>query len=214
MRVVLVVVVEPPGDLPKHCSSVRQWLYASVVALECFDEGFSDAVRLRAVHRGEAWHQAEGGGEVERLPRGERTAIVGHSTACGAWIVTKRSSTASSIRSRTVEPLMPAPATACQASTSRSWASMTKTMRTISPFQQMRPADPDRRSNSCGSAQGRGMCKTLIVHPNAVSSVVEQRFCIRFRAYFPRSGCPPACSVVYRICINRQEGVGPSIGPC
>ena len=77
MRVVLVVVVEPPGDLPKHCSSVRQWLYASVVALEGFDEGFSDAVRLRAVHRGEAWHQAEGGGEVERLPRGERTAIVG-----------------------------------------------------------------------------------------------------------------------------------------
>src|SRR4029453_7271516 len=60
-----------------------------------------------------------------------------HSTACGAWIVAKRSSTASSIRSRTIEPLTPTPATACQASTSRSWASMTKTMRTISPFQQV-----------------------------------------------------------------------------
>src|SRR5262245_15751109 len=42
-----------------------------------------------------------------------------HSTACGAWIVAKRNSTAYSIRSRTIEPLTPAPATACQASTSR-----------------------------------------------------------------------------------------------
>src|SRR5262249_9434781 len=42
-----------------------------------------------------------------------------HSTACGAWIVAKRNSTACSIRSRTIEPLTPAPATACQASTSR-----------------------------------------------------------------------------------------------
>src|SRR5262245_9505717 len=44
VRVALVVIVEPPGDLPEHRSSIRQWMYASVVALECFDEGFSDAV--------------------------------------------------------------------------------------------------------------------------------------------------------------------------
>jgi hypothetical protein len=42
--VALVVIVEPPGDLPEHRSSIRQWMYASIVALECFDEGFSDAV--------------------------------------------------------------------------------------------------------------------------------------------------------------------------
>ena len=77
MRVVLVVVVEPSGDLPEHRSSVRQRVYASVVALEGFDEGFGDAVGLRALHRREAWHQAEGGGEVARLPGGVRTAIVG-----------------------------------------------------------------------------------------------------------------------------------------
>src|SRR5262249_31621570 len=44
VRVALVVIVEPPGDLPEHRSGIRQWMYASVVALECFDEGFSDAV--------------------------------------------------------------------------------------------------------------------------------------------------------------------------
>ena len=44
VRVALVVIVEPPGDLPEHRSSIRQWMYASIVALECFDEGFSDAV--------------------------------------------------------------------------------------------------------------------------------------------------------------------------
>ena len=42
-----------------------------------------------------------------------------HSTACGAWTGPKRSSTASSVRSRTLEPLMSVPATARQASTSR-----------------------------------------------------------------------------------------------
>jgi hypothetical protein len=52
-------------------------------------------------------------------------------------IAPKRFSTVSSKRSRTIEPLMPAPAIACQAGTSRSWASMAKTTRTISPFQQV-----------------------------------------------------------------------------
>jgi len=52
----LVVIIEPSGDLPEHCSSIQQWVDASVVALERFDEGFGNAVRLRALHRGKAWY--------------------------------------------------------------------------------------------------------------------------------------------------------------
>ena len=73
----LVVIIETPGDQPEHCRSIRQWMNASVVALERFDEGFGYAVRLWALHRGEARHQAESSGEVERLSRGEGTAVVG-----------------------------------------------------------------------------------------------------------------------------------------
>jgi hypothetical protein len=44
-------------------------------------------------------------------------------------------------------PLMPAPATACQAMISRSWASMIKAMRRMSPFQQVisKPSEHQRR---------------------------------------------------------------------
>ena len=47
----LVLVIEPPGDLPERGSDIRQ--------------------------------QAEGGGEVERLPRGEGAAIVGQPLLSG-----------------------------------------------------------------------------------------------------------------------------------
>jgi hypothetical protein len=83
--VALVVVIEPPGDLPEHGSGIRQSMDASVVALEGFDEGFSDAVR-----RGEARHQAEAAAKlsvslaVKGLPLSDN-----HSTACGAWIVSE-----------------------------------------------------------------------------------------------------------------------------
>ena len=58
-----------------------------------------------------------------------------------------RLSTASSIMSRTMLPLMPASATACQAMISRSWASMMKATRTRSPFQQAisKPSEHQRR---------------------------------------------------------------------
>jgi hypothetical protein len=57
---------------------------ASVVAFERFDEGFGNAVRLGAPHRGEAWHQAESGGEVERVSRGEEATGVGQPLD-GVW---------------------------------------------------------------------------------------------------------------------------------
>jgi hypothetical protein len=52
-----------------------------------------------------------------------------------------------SIMSRTSEPLIPQPLTARQAMTFRSWASMTKPTRTISPFQQAnsKPSEHQRR---------------------------------------------------------------------
>jgi hypothetical protein len=34
----LVVIIEPSGDLPEHCSSIQQWVDASVVALEGFSK--------------------------------------------------------------------------------------------------------------------------------------------------------------------------------
>src|SRR5262245_16052864 len=128
-----------PGDLPENRSGIRQWMYASVVALECFVTKasampFDSGLRTGVKHgtRPRAAAKSSVSLAVKGLPLSDS-----HSTACGAWIVAKRNSTACSIRSRTIEPLTPAPATACQASTSRSWASMTKTMRTISPFQQV-----------------------------------------------------------------------------
>jgi hypothetical protein len=32
MRMALTVIIEPPGDQPEHCSSIQQWVDASIVA--------------------------------------------------------------------------------------------------------------------------------------------------------------------------------------
>src|SRR5262245_57139866 len=81
---------------------------------------------------------AEGGSEVERLFGGEGTAIVGQPLD-GAWRLDRGEAQFHRLQHQIAHhlPLTPAPATACQASTSQSWASMAKTMRTISPFQQV-----------------------------------------------------------------------------
>jgi hypothetical protein len=107
--------------MPEHRGGVRQWTDASLVALERFDEGFGYAVCLQLctwVKHGTKLRSAAKSSvslAVKGLPLSDS-----HSTACGAWTVPKRSSTASNIRSRTIEPLMPVPAAACQASVSQS----------------------------------------------------------------------------------------------
>ncbi len=59
MRMVVVVVLEPPGDLPERGERIRQGVDANIVALEGFDEALGDAVRFRALHGSEAGHEIE-----------------------------------------------------------------------------------------------------------------------------------------------------------
>ncbi len=55
---VLVVILEPPGDLVESVGGTRQGCHADMVALEGPDEGLRDAVALRAGDRREAGQQA------------------------------------------------------------------------------------------------------------------------------------------------------------
>ena len=44
---VVIVVLEPSGDLPERGDGVRQGVDANIVALERFSEALADAVRLQ-----------------------------------------------------------------------------------------------------------------------------------------------------------------------
>src|SRR5688572_4732760 len=76
MRMDVVIVGDPSGDLPESPSGVRQGVYANIVALEGFYEGFRHAVRLRTADRGEARLQVQRCREVARLLGGVGAAIV------------------------------------------------------------------------------------------------------------------------------------------
>ena len=43
----LVIVLDPSGDLPEGGFTIRQWVDANIVALEGFDEGLGNAIRLQ-----------------------------------------------------------------------------------------------------------------------------------------------------------------------
>src|SRR6185436_10652686 len=149
MGMVFVVVQEPSGDLPECGDRIRKRVHANIVSLEGFDEALGDAIRFRALNGSEAREEIESGREGPGLVCGVDAAIVGKpfERVCGAWMAANRLSMASSIMSRTMLPLMPALATACQAMISRSWASMMKARRTRSPFQQeiSNPSEHHRR---------------------------------------------------------------------
>lgn len=49
MGMVVVVVLEPSGELPERRDGVRQCIDANIVALEGFDEALGHAVGLRAL---------------------------------------------------------------------------------------------------------------------------------------------------------------------
>jgi len=51
MRVKIVVMIEPEGQLCDDGFGIRSWVYRDVIALECFDKGLRHPVRLRAAHR-------------------------------------------------------------------------------------------------------------------------------------------------------------------
>ena len=121
MGMVFVVVQEPSGDLPECGDRIRKRVDANIVSLEGFDEALGDAIRFRALNGSEARDEIESGRGGPGLVCRVDAAIVGdHSSACGAWMAANRLSTASSIMSRTMLPLMPPWATACQAMISRS----------------------------------------------------------------------------------------------
>jgi hypothetical protein len=64
---VLVVVLEPSGELAERGDRIRQGVDANIVAFEGFDEALRHAVRLGALDRREAGNEIERGGEVSRL---------------------------------------------------------------------------------------------------------------------------------------------------
>src|SRR5829696_81285 len=121
---VVVVVLEPSGDLPERGERVRQGVHANIVALEGFDEAFGDAVRLWALDGSEAGH------EIER-----RREVAGLLGRVGAAVVGEPFESVRSLESGEAcldglqhhvanhAALMPAAATARQVMISRSWAS-------------------------------------------------------------------------------------------
>lgn len=77
MRMVVVVVLEPSGDLAECLGGARQGVDADIVALEGLDEGLADAVALRAGDRSKIGHQAQLGGKAARRQGGVGRSVVG-----------------------------------------------------------------------------------------------------------------------------------------
>ena len=65
---VVVVVLEPPGDQSEDCDGVRQRRDVDVVALQRFHERLRYLVALGALQGRVAWRQAELASEDARLP--------------------------------------------------------------------------------------------------------------------------------------------------
>src|SRR5687767_11379230 len=138
MRMVLVVVVEPSGDLVKRLGGVGHGADAEVVALQSLHEGLAHAVALWARHRREAGNEIELRGEDAGLAGGVDRAVVRE-----PFHRMRRPDAAEADlhgfehHVADVGGADPAPVAARQAMTSRSWASRTKAPRTTSPFQQV-----------------------------------------------------------------------------
>ena len=71
MRVDVVVILEPGGQLPHDGDGVWPWVHAGIVALKGFDEGLADAVAFRASD----WREARN--KVQRRRAGEATGPQG-----------------------------------------------------------------------------------------------------------------------------------------
>ena len=74
---VLVVVVEPSGDLVKRGRRIRDRMDADIVALKRFHERLAHTIALRAGHWREARDEVELNGEAAGLDGGVRRAVVG-----------------------------------------------------------------------------------------------------------------------------------------
>jgi hypothetical protein len=70
MRVYVVVILEPGGQLLHDGDCTWPWVYAGIVALKGFDEGLADAVAFRASDWREAWNKAKRSGKMSGLGGG------------------------------------------------------------------------------------------------------------------------------------------------
>jgi len=67
MRVILVVIPEPPVYRRQHCGCIGQWVDTNIIPLERFDKAFREAVGFRASDGGKARLQAEAYSKVQRF---------------------------------------------------------------------------------------------------------------------------------------------------
>jgi hypothetical protein len=70
MRLDVVVIREPGGQLLKDRDGVWPWVNAGMVAFQGFDEGLADAVALWAADRREAWNKVKRSGKISGLGGG------------------------------------------------------------------------------------------------------------------------------------------------
>src|SRR3954452_6627230 len=120
MGMVFVVVQEPSGDLPECGDRIRERVHVNIVSLEGFDEALGDAIRFRALNGSEARDEIESGREGPGLVCRVDVAIVGKPfERVRSLDGGEPALNGLSIMSRTMLPLMPALATACQAMISR-----------------------------------------------------------------------------------------------
>src|SRR5690606_1500911 len=68
---------EPDGDQAESLVGIWQRRYANIVALESVDEGFRDAVALRAFHMSEAGFEADLSCKDARFPGSVGRTIIG-----------------------------------------------------------------------------------------------------------------------------------------
>ena len=71
-----IVILDPGIDQGERRGSARDRADPDVIAFEGFDEGFGHAIAFQALDRGEARHQVECGGDVDRPVSGEDRAII------------------------------------------------------------------------------------------------------------------------------------------
>jgi hypothetical protein len=156
----LVVILELSLDHRQNHAGIRQMVDPDIVAFEGFDEGFRDAVALRALDRCEAGREIERDSHIDGIGRGVDRAVVRQPcTGSGARNAPNLVSTHWIIRSRTISLEMPA-VVATQPMASRSWQSSTKATRTTSPFQQVNsmPSEHQRMLERCSASINLRTC--------------------------------------------------------
>jgi hypothetical protein len=70
MRVDVVVILEPGGQLLEGRDGVWPWIHAGIVAFQGFDEGPTHTVAFKAADRREAWNKVKRSSKISGLSGG------------------------------------------------------------------------------------------------------------------------------------------------